>query len=141
MTMCVIAVSKHGRREEWGGLVGVVVASLISPIVQRHEFQSTELGIMAVDLALLAWLTAICLRSRRLWPLFAAGFHLAGCAVHVAPMVGAQFSALAYGYAAIGSAYFVLIAITLGALLEARVEAVVRTTLRPSPSNESNLPS
>lgn len=126
MTACVAAVSRYGQREEWGALIGVVAASLMSPIVQRHEFQSTEVGIMAVDLALLVWLTAISLRSNRLWPLFAAGFHLAGCAVHFAPLAGARFSGLAYGYAAIGSAYFVLTAIAMGALLEARPKAAIR---------------
>jgi hypothetical protein len=81
-----------------------------------------------VDLALLVWLTAISLRSNRFWPLFAAGFHLAGCAVHFAPLVGARFSGMAYGYAAIGSAYFVLSAIAVGALLEARPRGAIRET-------------
>jgi hypothetical protein len=126
MTGCVASVSKFGQREEWTALLGAAAASILSPIVQQNEFKSTEFGIMAVDLALLVWLTAISLRSDRYWPLFAAGFHLAGCSVHFAPMVGARFSGLAYGYAAIGSAYFVLTAIAIGALLEARPQAPAR---------------
>lgn len=126
LTACVAVVSRYGQKDEWGALIGVVLASLISPSVQRHEFQSIEFGIMAVDMALLLWLTAISLRSNRLWPLFAAGFHLAGCSVHLAPIAGARFSGLAYGYASIGSAYFVLSAIAIGALLEARPKTAPR---------------
>ena len=123
ITACVISVTKYGGREEWAALAGVVVASLLTPLLQRHAFTTTEYGIMVVDLALLAWLTAISLASRRLWPLFAAGFHLAGTMVHVVPLAGANMSKLAYSYASAGSAYFVLIAITLGAAFELRLHA------------------
>jgi hypothetical protein len=116
--VCVMSVSKYGAREEWGALAGVVVASILTPIVQQHEFRSTEFGIMAVDLVLLTWLTAISLVSNRYWPMFAAGFHLAGSLVHLAPMSRAELSGLAYGYAATGSAYLVLLAIAVGAAFE-----------------------
>lgn len=119
LSVCVATVGKYGQRDEWAGLAGVVVATLISPVVQRHAFDGIEFGIMAVDLALLAWLTAISLRSSRYWPLFAAGFHLAGCAVHLAPFVGAGLAGVAYGFAVVGASYFVLAAITLGAAFEA----------------------
>jgi hypothetical protein len=120
ITVCVISVTKFGGREEWTALAGVVGASILTPFLQRQEFATTEYGIMAVDMALLAWLAAISLGSNRIWPLFAAGFHLAGTVVHFVPMSGASMSKLAYSYASAGSAYFVLLAITVGALFEVR---------------------
>lgn len=118
--LCVMSVSKYGGRDEWKALAGVIGASVVTPLLQHHGFRSTEYGIMAVDLALLAGLTAVALQSDRRWPLFAAGFHLAGCAVHLAPLTGAHFSQAAYSYASAGSSYFVLLAIAFGTLVELR---------------------
>jgi hypothetical protein len=118
--LCVGSVARYGGRDEWRALAGVIGASVVTPLLQRHGFQSIEYGIMAVDLALLAWLTAIALQSDRRWPLFAAGFHLAGCAVHLAPLAGANFNRMAYSYASAGSAYFVLLAIAVGTFVELR---------------------
>lgn len=123
ITLCVVSVSRYGQRDEWAALAGVFLASIVSPIVERHQFESVEIGILAVDLALLAWLTAISLRSNRYWPLFAAGFHLAGCSVHLAPIANSEFAGAAYGYAATASAYFVLSAIAVGSVFEARPRA------------------
>lgn len=117
---CVVSVTRFGGREECAALAGVVGASILTPLLQRHAFTTTEYGIMAVDLALLAGFIAISLGSSRIWPLFAGGFQLAGTVIHFVPMSGANMSKLAYSYATVGSAYFVLLAITVGAIVERR---------------------
>ncbi len=83
--------------------------------VYREQFTQTEWGILLVDLALLALLVGIALRSSSFWPLFAAGFHLLALMTHFANAVDVEVGAWAYYTAEIIWGYLLAFAIAVGA--------------------------
>ena len=77
-----------GAAGRWGaGMMGA--AALLSIPASRLDpsWGSTAYGVFAVDLCLMIGLTIVAVRSRRYWPLWAAGLHLNTVISHCATMV------------------------------------------------------
>ena len=109
-----------GRDSERWTAISLLCAAAISPLVQTSDFVRPELGILVIDLALLAYLMTLALRSDRFWPLWAAAFQIVGTTVHLARMVDTEVWPFVYGTAQIFWSYPVLIALATGTWLEAR---------------------
>lgn len=119
LVCCGVALWKGHNSERWTA-VSLLSAAAISPLAQTSAFVHPELGILVIDLALLAYLMTLALRSDRFWPLWAAGFQVVGTTVHLARMVDPDVWPFVYGTAQIFWSYPVLIALATGTWLEAR---------------------
>ena len=115
----VSVVAARGRGlERWSAIV-LVLASLVSPLVQKTGFVSLEVGIMLVDMMVLIFLVTISLVSDKFWPLWAAGFELVGVVVHLARLTKSDVWFFAYSNAEIFWAYPVYLTLMIGAVIEA----------------------
>ena len=110
----------------WGGLdeklasSGFILATLASNMANKTHYSHTETGVLLIDLALLAGLIVLALRSDRFWPMWAAAFQLVGTMVHVASMTETGDFAWAYAVGLIFWSYPVMVALMVGTWLEAR---------------------
>lgn len=107
-----------GGRDERIGAVAILVAAFLSPIAQEPSFVGPNLGLLLVDLSLLAVLLWLALASDRHWPMFAAGFQLTGTMIHAFPGMMARLHPDAYADAVAIWAYPVLLSLLLGTLIE-----------------------
>jgi hypothetical protein len=90
----------RGRSDERVAAATCLLATLIqllvvSPITRRYS--GVELGVLFVDLGVLAVFVAIALQSSRFWPLWIAGLQLTTILGHV--MKAVQLDLLPYAYA------------------------------------------
>src|SRR5690349_4995690 len=78
--------------------LGAVIATkfAISPVTVRYS--GVELGLVSVDLAVLAAFVFVALRSNRFWPLWVAGLQLTSSMAHL--MKAVDFRLLPEAYAA-----------------------------------------
>ncbi len=110
----------------WGGLderfaaIGFFVATLASNAANSSLYGHTEVGILAVDVALLVGLLVLALRSDRFWPMYATAFQLVAVTVHIASMAEQGNFAWAYAVALIFWSYPVMITLMVGTWMEAR---------------------
>lgn len=114
MTVCAIAAVR-GRNEERLAAGGLLAGWALTMVAYRYQGHQTEWGILLIDVALLALLAGIALRSARYWPLFAAGFHLLAVVTHVARSVDPSVTGWAYITAEIIWGYLLAFAIGYGA--------------------------
>jgi hypothetical protein len=110
----------HGRTDERVAAGAMMGAAVLSPILVNGGWASPETGVLGIDMALLALLVVIALKSDRFWPLWAAGFHVVGTTIHLATFVDADIWPPAYANAQAFWAWPVLVALLVGTLLEAR---------------------
>ena len=75
---------------------------------------SVEIGILIIDLAMLAGLVALALLSDRYWPLWATGFHLVGVVTHIAVIADKAVAPLAYAHVLGLWSYLTLLSLALG---------------------------
>ncbi len=111
--VCAVATWRGGNHERLaaGGLLASWALSLVSYERALH----TQWGVVAVDAGLLALLVWIALRSRRFWPLFAAGFHILAMLTHLARALDPTFSGWTYMTAEMIWNYLVVFAVGYGA--------------------------
>lgn len=103
----------RGGRPERSAMIGLVIASLASPLVQNgSNGEATQWSIMAVDavyLLQLVWLTS---RFDRAWLIWAAAFQLLTVMTHV----GMELNFALHGRGYIASSYVLFIGV-LAAIL------------------------
>lgn len=114
-----IAFALGGNDERLAG-AGMLLAALISPLVEDHAFREVEVGILLVDLGLLTLLGAIAIRSDRYWPLFATGFLLTGAMIHLFPGMLPSMHPDTYADLTIIWAYPIQLSLMFGTLVEAQ---------------------
>jgi hypothetical protein len=108
-----------------GGSTGRIGAALnvgatVATYFAREFGPWTELHIpvLLIDLALLAALYALALKSRVYWPIWAAGFHLITVGVHGATLIAPEFRSSVYYYVNGMWAVFVQMAMVWGITLD-----------------------
>lgn len=122
----LLVVLATGVAFRWGGFderlaAALFIAGTIASKVALHfDYQSTETGLLVIDLSVLVCLIGLALRSDRFWPLWAAAFQLVAVTVHVASFTESGDFQWAYAVALIFWSYPVLIALTAGTWLEGR---------------------
>ena len=110
----------RGGRDERATAVALVLATVLSPLVQHRNWVDPEYGVLVVDLALLVFLMWLALRSDRYWPMFAAAFHLLGVVTHIAIMVDHGVRAWAYITGLVIWSYLVFAALAVGTWIHRR---------------------
>ena len=115
---CYLAY-KYGGFDEQITAGAFVAATIISRIVQTN-YAHTETGVLVVDLALLAGLVVLALRSDRFWPMYAAAFQFVGTLVHIGSMTEQGDYAWAYAVGLVFWSYPVMAALMAGTWLEGR---------------------
>ncbi len=118
--VCAYAVMRGGRDERIGALV-LAAAAMGSPLVVSHQWGGPELGVVLVDIMLLAALMALAMRSRAFWPMWAAGFQACAVAVHLVAARSPTMLPAVYAETLAVWAYPVLAALAAGTWLETRV--------------------
>ena len=106
-----------GRRDE--RIVGLICigATLatrlaVSPISVRYS--GVELGLLAIDVAVLIGFVAVALRSDRFWPLWVAGLQLTTSTAHLMKAIDEHLLPIAYGAAIALWSYPILIILAIG---------------------------
>ena len=117
--VCAVAVWR-GRSDARLAAGAYLMAWAITRMVYDPGDRGTQWPILGVDIALLALLGWIALRSRRFWPLFAAGFQLLAVGIHLARAADQAVTGWAYITAQVVFSYLVILAIGYGAWTASR---------------------
>ena len=114
LAICIIAIWRGGRYERTAtfGLVGAWALTVVAYWGPNLPTEQIEL---AADLALLALLVWVALKSPAWWPILAAGFHLLAILTHAAKDLDQQIGTWVYMSAQILWGYLLAITIGVGA--------------------------
>lgn len=116
MTAVVTGLLRGGWPERVAAVV-MTVAWFSSGVVQdRAQVWGPQVAIMAIDLALLAFLLALALRTDRWWPMWATGFHGLGVLVHIALAVDPKIWSRPYFIAQTVFSFLTVLALFVGAI-------------------------
>ncbi|TZG26192.1 hypothetical protein [Sphingomonas montanisoli] len=115
ISICAYAIRCGGRPERQGAAIMIAGSVLTVPAASLvAQWQSPALGVLAVDMAVLAAFLAIALRSDRYWPLWTTAFQLVGVATHLARLADPGIIPRAYSIAQGFWAYPMLVALAIG---------------------------
>ena len=112
--VCAIAIWR-GRDEERLAAAGELATWALTLLVFQSRSESTQWSVLAIDALLLMLFIWIALRSRRYWPLCAAGFQLLAVVTHVGRTLDTSVSGWAYLTAVLIWNYLTLFTIGYGA--------------------------
>ncbi|WP_083276697.1 hypothetical protein [Sphingobium phenoxybenzoativorans] len=89
---CGYAFLRGGRDGRWAAFLLMSAAMLTIPAswIDVH-WASTNMAVFAVDLALLAGLLILALRSHSYWPIWMAAFHALSVCTHIATAINPVF--------------------------------------------------
>jgi hypothetical protein len=107
----------RGRSDERVAAATCLAASLIQILVispTAHRYSGVEVGVMLVDLGVLAIFVVIALQSSRFWPLWIAGLQLTTIVGHVLKAVQLNLLPLAYAGALRFWSYPILLIVAIG---------------------------
>jgi len=98
---CLYALARGGAPERIGAAIFLVGAILSTAAISSGSarFISVELGVVVVDLVMLAALLALALRAERFWPLWVTALHIIGTAGHAVKAVDPAVMRLGYAFA------------------------------------------
>ncbi|WP_293906583.1 hypothetical protein [Phenylobacterium sp.] len=113
MGVCLLAVLR-GQDDERLAAGGFLAAWALSRVAFKPRSEDIQWGVLAIDLGLLGLYVWLALRSRRYWPMFAAGFQLLAIITHLGRALDTGISGWAYLTAEIVWSYLVLLAIGYG---------------------------
>ena len=99
-------------------LASIATQFAISPLSMRYA--GVEMGLLAIDGAVLAAFVAIALRSDRFWPLWIAGLQLTNSLSHLMKAIDADLLPRAYGAAAALWSYPILLILAIGTYRSSR---------------------
>lgn len=110
----VITALWQGGRSERAVAIGFIVSWAITALTKDHRWTQLQWGGFAGDTAFFVLLVVVALRSRRYWPLWAAGFQLLAVITHAAMLVDRQLSQWAYITANVIWSYLLLFSLAYG---------------------------
>lgn len=116
VAVILYALLRGGRDERIVALLclaGVIGTELMLPPPDQR-FAGMEMGVMAVDLVLLAGFVAVALRSARFWPLWVAGLQLTAAMGHLLKGIDTGLLPHAYGAALTFWSYPILLILAVG---------------------------
>jgi len=113
MTVCALAAWR-GHDDERLAAGGLLANWALSLVVFKSGSEETQWAVSLFDAALTVLYLWIALRSRRYWPLFAAGFQLLVMVTHLGHAVDPRVTGWSYLTAQLLWAYLVIIAIGYG---------------------------
>lgn len=105
----LLAAVRGGRPERWGGLA-MVTAMVLSPVAYTFTHPGGFLwGVFAIDLALLAALATIFIRSGRIWAAWSSGAQMLTVALHLVRIIDTSLGSRAY----VGASYLLWLGVVL----------------------------
>jgi hypothetical protein len=115
--------------------LGMVVSSIATALFQNtHDWSAPQWGDLTVDAIYLALLLGVALRSKRLWPLFAAAFQLIAVVVYAARIVDSRVGARSPFTAGVIWSYLILVSVVVGLWLHRHSRSTAGRSTSPSPS-------
>lgn len=114
--VCGYALVRGGAPERLAAAM-LVGAGLLTLAVERQaavRFSSVELGVMAVDLALLVGLFALSMQANRWWPLLLAAFQLMTLLGHLGKWLNPDLMRLGYAIMLFAPAYPLIAVLAAG---------------------------
>ena len=135
------AFSRGGRPERIGAVL-LFIASIVTPMVQRHLFRTVEWGIWIVDLLLFGALLWMAFTGMRRWPSYAAAFQALGVMTHLARVKAGPIQGDSYGTLLVLWSYLVVLALLFGSLIEPEGRTMRRPLAadRPVPPTRTPVP-
>lgn len=116
LACCIYAAARGGPPERIGALVllvgSVLSTALMSPAASR--FSGVEMGVLAVDVAVLFAYLALALLTDRYWPLWTAALQLIGVLAHIARLADPDMLRNGYAFLLAFWSYPMLLTIVLG---------------------------
>lgn len=107
----------RGGWPERSAAVAMIIAWLGSGLFQNGmQLLGLQVGVMAIDIALLAVLLTIALYSDRWWPMWACGFHGLCVVLHLAAVLDTKVWGRAIFIAGTLFSFLTLLALFIGAL-------------------------
>jgi hypothetical protein len=101
LALCCLYAIWRGAGPERIGAAIFACASVLSTAAlsgPSGRFVSVEIGVFAVDIAMLFALFALALFAERLWPLWVTGLQMVGAAGHAVKLVDPEVIPLAYAF-------------------------------------------
>lgn len=114
LSVCAIAAWR-GRDDERLAAGGYLANWALTLVVFKDRSVDTQWAVLVVDAALLGLYLWLAMRSRRHWPLFAAGFQLLAVITHFANALDTAVGGWAYLTAQLIWSYMVIGTIAYGA--------------------------
>lgn len=113
MSSCAYVLLFGGILEKYGAAI-MIAGSILTAVAGQHPgWQHPILGIMLIDIAVLAAFVTLALKSDRFWPLWTSGFQLIGVTTHIASALDPAIIPRAYALAQGFWAYPMLITLVL----------------------------
>ncbi|MEG3083125.1 hypothetical protein U1707_05685 [Sphingomonas sp. PB2P12] len=110
------AILRGGAPERLTGLA-LLIAALSTGIVERNVtslFSGLELGVMIVDLILLAVMIGITLSADRFWPAWVTALHALGTGAHLARAISPDVIRLVYALLSAAWSYPIVLLLVIG---------------------------
>jgi hypothetical protein len=126
LTGSIYIAVRFGGTPEKLGVMMIGGGSLLSALVVSAlpiRFDGVEIGVVIVDIALLAGLFALAMVSKRFWPMWATSFHGAGVLTHIAASMSPHSLTNAYALLQGFWAYPMLVTIMIGTHVQNRLAA------------------
>lgn len=110
------AFLRGSRDEQYVGIICIIGALATTLVLSPHaeRFQSVEMSVIAVDLAVFAGFLIVALRSERFWPLWVAGLQLTALMGHFLKGIDNHLLPRAYGIALGFWAYPIVFILAVG---------------------------
>ena len=101
LVCCGYALWRGGAPERSGAVIFLIAVVLTRIAISEaaSRFSSVELGILIVDLAVLAALLFLALRAERYWPIWLTALHIVGTAGHIVKLADPDTIRRAYAFA------------------------------------------
>ncbi len=110
------AILRGGAPERLTGMA-LLLAALSTGIVERNVpslFSGLELGVMVVDLILLAVMIVITLSADRFWPAWVTALHTLGTGAHLARAISPDVIRLVYALLSAAWSYPIVLLLVIG---------------------------
>ncbi len=114
---CGYAARFGGKTERVGAAIMLLGSLLSVPatwLTGAGDWLTADVNVLIVDVAALAGLLTLALRTNRYWPLWAAGFHLDAVVTHCAKLLAPAIVPQAYSLSQGLWAYPMLAALVIG---------------------------
>jgi hypothetical protein len=113
---CGYALWRGGAPERIVGasLLAAAAASVVTLTELRSRFFELEVGVLVVDVVLLAVLVAVALRADRFWPLVLAGFQLNTVGAHLFKLFHVDMIRITYALMIAIWSYPMLVTLAVG---------------------------
>ncbi len=135
MAMLVLATAPALWRGGWPertAASAMIAAWLASGLAQNGaQLWGVQIGVMLIDLTLLALMLGVALSSNRWWPMWACGFQGLTMLLHLAVLLDAKVWGRAYFIAGSVFSFLTLLALLVGTLRESGPQARQAAVGRP----------